>query len=75
MKNKIIDGILNKLPEERLNFEWLTLFAWVLENIRHDEKRKQHLETLLNKWNDRELEEVADFDVKLEEMDSHKKEE
>lgn len=63
MKNKIIDTILDKSPLERLNFEVLTLFAWCLENCRRDSKRSLELEKLFNKWRDKEIEEIANFDV------------
>lgn len=65
MKNSTITAILKTPSSERQVYNWLTLFAWQLENCKRNEERSIELELLFNKWNENAIDEIADFDVKL----------
>ena len=63
MKNEIIDRVLQKHPDDRIPVEYLYIFAWILENTRHDEKCKADFEALLIKFHKRDVDGVANFDI------------
>jgi len=63
MKNLTIERALQNHPDERLAVEWMYVYAWILEHIRHDEKCKADFENLLIKFHKKDVQNIADFDT------------
>ncbi len=63
MKNEIIERALLKSPDDRMPFEHLLIFAFILECCRHDDKCKMDFEGLLIKFHKKDVPDIADFDI------------